>query len=109
MNAATKPLPAELRAPITDARSAQSWLQALVANDLAFHLEDDPEEIGYITWGTDDAGNRVASCHTRTFRTTDVPLLRERVAQLYALPPETWAQDGCPIGYILRLESEREC
>lgn len=89
-----KPLPEALRAPIVDLASAKVWLETLVGAGLDFHLEDDPGDI--IQMGSGEA----------IFDPADVPLIRERVAALYAQnwPPEY----DCPIGYILHLDEARE-
>lgn len=84
-------LPESLRAPITDMASATAWLDALVAADLTFHLEDDPAEI--VNCRTDEP----------TFLKADHGLLRERVGQLYAI--SDWGVWNCPIGYLLAAEA----
>jgi hypothetical protein len=87
-------LPEALRAPITDLASAQGWIKALQAADLSFHFEDSPETI--INLRSEDADPRI-------FADADCPLIRERVASLYA---QDWGLYDCPIGYLLAVECE---
>lgn len=87
-----KTLPDALRAPITDLASGKAWIKALVAADMAFHLEDDPGSI--INFHTEE----------RLFAKKDVPLIRARVASLYSM---NWGPDPmyyCPIGYMMSVE-----
>ena len=90
-----KPLPEALRAPVTDLASGKAWLKALVEANLTFHLEDDPGEIVYIQTGEP------------IFDPADVPIIRERVASLYALewgPRPGLGKWYCPIGYMASVE-----
>lgn len=87
-----RPLPEALRAPVTDTNSAIAWLDALIAAEMSFHLEDSPEDIIHIR--TDEP----------LFSPEDVPLIRERVGELYGVE---WGVFSCPIGYILAAQAER--
>lgn len=79
-----------LQTPIKSLDDARTFILGLVALDLLFHFEDDPADV----------------CETigsYTFQPCEVPLVRDRVRELYALPREIWGPDDCPIGFALSL------
>ena len=87
----TAPLSDALREPITDLKSGMEWIIALDADGRMFHFEDDPESIINIRTNED------------TFRAEDAPLLRARIASLYALD---WGGFDCPIGFAIAIAAE---
>lgn len=76
--------------PITGLADAKAWIEALESADMMFHFEDSPEEIINGKTGAD------------LFTPEQCPLVRQRVAELYALD---WSEAGheCPIGYALEV------
>ncbi len=70
--------------------TAKAWLDELVRRGLDFHFEDSPETVWDIRTGK------------RTFADHEVPIIRDRVRELYAID---WAPEGveCPIGYVLKI------
>jgi hypothetical protein len=85
----TKSIRDFVAAPIKDLESAKAWINGLVMHDMDFHLEDDPDEI--IRFSTGEA----------LFTPDEVPVVRKRVAALYA---QDWTNDeGCPIGYMMKV------
>lgn len=85
-------LPENLTRPITTLDEGKRWICDLVMAGLLFHFEDDPADIlGGPDWGP-------------LFTPEEAAIVRERVAELYALPG--WA-DSCPIGFALDHLKER--
>lgn len=68
--------------PIKNIAAGKAWIEALDAAGMSFHFEDSPETIINGIKG--------------------VPLVRQRVSELYALD---WSEAGheCPIGYALEV------
>tara|TARA_R100001163_G_C5068104_1_gene207891 strand:+ start:6389 stop:6649 length:261 start_codon:yes stop_codon:yes gene_type:complete len=68
---------------------AKAYLEALVKNDLSFHLDDDPKDIIYV-----DSGKRL-------FSDKEAEQIVERVEEMYSMD---WKEYECPIGYLLSVE-----
>lgn len=78
-------LPEHLKQPITTLDEGKRWICDLVMAGLLFHFEDDPAEIlGGPGWAP-------------LFTAEESAIIRERVAELYALE---WP-DTCPIGFAM--------
>lgn len=80
----------DLKTPLTTVDAAKAWIESLVAADMMFHFEDDPETIVNGTKGTmlftdDEAGD-----------------VRDRVEELYSMDWSTVGHE-CPIGYALEV------
>lgn len=76
---------------ITTLEEGQAYLRDLVRGRVVFHLEDDPAEV-------------VRRDGSPLFHSSAVPLIRQRVAELYAI--EDWGEHDCPIGYLLMFEGQ---
>lgn len=93
VSVSVRPLPdrAELmRRKITTLDEGKAWIRDLIALDLMFHFDDDPETIVEIK--KDD----------RTFSDAEAASIRLRLDELYGLDFE--GAGGCPIGYALILQ-----
>lgn len=79
---------AYFREPIATVAAGAAFLDRLIADGLAFHIEDDPADI------LTPSGER------RLFRDDEVAELRKRQDDLYSLD---WRSAGhtCPAGYLL--------
>lgn len=75
-----------MRQPIADLDGGKAFCNDLIANDMVFHFEDSPETIVKGLSGK------------RLFSNAEAKVMRERVAELYALE---WGAHDCPIGYVL--------
>lgn len=76
---------------ITDLQTGKQYIAGLVDYGTTFHLEDNPAEI-------------ICSHNGELlFTKAEVPIVRERVKQLYALK---WSKrdGGCPIGFMMKIE-----
>ncbi len=74
--------------PIRTREEAEAYIRALVREGMDFHFEDDPSEI-------------VRRDGSLLFTQEEWPLVRQRVAELYAI--KDWGQYECPIGYSLEV------
>jgi hypothetical protein len=72
--------------PITSLEEGKHYLDRCIKAGLIWHLEDDPSEI---INGKEDKP---------LFTAEEIPLVRARVDELYALP--SWGEHDCPIGYL---------
>jgi len=72
--------------PITSLDEGKDYLDRCIEAGLIWHLEDDPSEI---INGKEDKP---------LFTAEEIPLVRARVDELYALP--SWGEHDCPIGYL---------
>lgn len=84
---------AACRRPIASLEDARAYLLAMIAADMAYHLEDDPAEV----ISTEFPGP--------VFDEPD--LVRARADELYALPRKVWGKHDCPIGFMMALEEKR--
>ena len=83
-------LPDNLRHPIKTKHDGMLWVQRLCRAGLMFHFEDSPETI------------LKAGSYARLFDDLEAAIVRDRIAELYALD---WG-DSCPIGYALSIMHE---
>lgn len=66
-------VPAYMLAPITDAKTADAFIDALHADDKLFHFDDSPETIEHYP------------THRRTFTAAECKVVRLRVAEMFAI------------------------
>lgn len=86
-----KALTPALRAPITDLASGKRWIEALHAEGLAFHFDDDPTD-----------------CLEGVVSEADARVIGRQRDALYALqwgPRPGLGAWYCPIGYLMRVEA----
>jgi len=82
--AAIKPLPEAVKAPVTTEAEARAWIETLYRAGLAFHFDDDPAEM-------EERGTR-----QRTFRRDEVQIVRDRLDEVYGF-------NFCPHGVLIDL------
>lgn len=83
----------DLKTPLKTIDEAKAWIASLVAADMMFHFEDDPETIingkkGTMLFTDEEAGH-----------------VRDRVEELYSFDWSTVGHE-CPIGYALEIEGD---
>lgn len=80
----------DLKTPLETIEAGKAWIESLVAADMMFHFEDDPETIirglnGPSLFTDEEAGH-----------------VRDRVEELYSFDWSTVGHE-CPIGYALEV------
>lgn len=84
-----------IETPIATLDDATACIREIVARGLMWHFEDDPAE------------TIVAATGAPAFTAWEADTLRARVAEMYAIPAERWAEcGGCPIGYAMSVEED---
>lgn len=81
----TKPLPAALRAPVTNLDQAYAYIKGLIQAELMYHFDDG-----------------AADCLSDALEPSEAKLVGQRVGEIYDL--YDWGQDICPIGIALMLD-----
>lgn len=79
--------------PIRSREEGEAYIRALVDNDAAWHFDDDPSEMIDLD-----------GCFG--FTPEELPLMRQRVAELYAV--DDWGDYGCPLGCLREALAEKE-
>lgn len=79
--------------PIETYKQAAQFIEALVAADMHFHLEDDTSKIINI------------NTNERVFTDEEANDVDRRLQELYSLD---WSKHDCPIGYMLKLMENME-